>query len=58
MEEWIYNVWRIRQVIPDNILNSSVEIVELYPNTQRISGQAFTITENIKFYNIFIVFIT
>ena len=49
MEEWIYNVWRIRQVIPDNILNSSVEIVKIYPNTQRISGEAFTITENIKF---------
>ena len=57
MEEWIYNVWRIRQVIPDNILNSSVEIVKIYPNTQLISGQAFTITENIKFYNIFIVFV-
>ena len=40
------------QVIPDNILNSSVEIVRIYPNTQLISGQAFTITENIKFYNI------
>lgn len=58
MEEWIYNVWRIRQVIPDNILNSSVEIVKIYPNTQRISGGAFTKTENIKFYNIFIVFVT
>ena len=40
------------QVIPDNILNSSVEIVRIYPNTQLISGQAFTITENIKFYSV------